>query len=189
VPDHLEADGEPFLEVVAEYALEGIVREAEEQRLPSRDPHERLAQAPRHAARRRRPSGLVEDSRGGTLRALCGQYSDERGTLVFVGEAYVPSFLGRWLDDATRAFARTLAVRDATSAALRDALAAAEADGDRRARRRDRDPADARFVRCASTAVSMIAASKSRSRSRASLRRRIGTSATRPASEPAPESK
>ena len=49
--------------------------------------------------------GLVEDERGGTVRALCGQYSDDRGTLVFVGEAYVPSFLGRWLDDATRAFA------------------------------------------------------------------------------------
>jgi ATP-dependent DNA ligase len=49
--------------------------------------------------------GLVEDEPDGTVRALCGQYTDDQGTLAMVGEAYVPLYLSRWLDDATRAFA------------------------------------------------------------------------------------
>jgi bifunctional non-homologous end joining protein LigD len=105
VPDHLEADGEPFLEVVAEYSLEGIVAKRKNSAyLPGARTSDwlKLHVTPRADVVL---GGLVEDSKGGTLRALCGQYSDERGTLVFVGEAYVPSFLARWLDDATRGFA------------------------------------------------------------------------------------
>jgi len=105
VPDHLESDGEPFLEVVAEYALEGIVAKRKTSAyLPGARTSDwlKIHVTPRADVVL---GGLVEDEKGGTLRALCGQYSDERGTLVFVGEAYVPSFLARWLDDATRAFA------------------------------------------------------------------------------------
>ena len=105
VPDHLEADGEPFLEVVAEYALEGIVAKRKTSAyLPGARTSDwlKIHVTPRADVVL---GGLVEDEKGGTLRALCGQYSDERETLVFVGEAYVPLFLARWLDDATRAFA------------------------------------------------------------------------------------
>jgi bifunctional non-homologous end joining protein LigD len=105
VPDHLESDGEPFLEVVAEYALEGVVAKRKASAyLPGTRTRDwlKIHVTPRADVVL---GGLVEDERGGTLRALCGQYSDERGSLVLVGEAYVPSFLTRWLDDATRAFA------------------------------------------------------------------------------------
>jgi bifunctional non-homologous end joining protein LigD len=105
VPDHLESDGEPFLEVVAEYSLEGIVAKRKSSAyLPGARTSDwlKIHVTPRADVVL---GGLVEDERGGALRALCGQYSDERDTLVFVGEAYVPSFLARWLDDATRAFA------------------------------------------------------------------------------------
>ena len=105
VPDHVEADGEPFLEVVAEYGLEGIVAKRKTSAyLPGTRTSDWLTC---HVTPRADVvlGGLVEDEIGGTLRALCGMYSDERGTLVCVGEAYVQPFLARWLDDATRAFA------------------------------------------------------------------------------------
>ena len=105
VPDHLDADGEPFLEVVAEYGLEGIVAKKKSSTyLPGTRTSDWLKC---HVTPRADVvlGGLVEDEPRGMLRALCGMYSDDRGTLVFVGEAYVPSFLVRWLDDATRSFA------------------------------------------------------------------------------------
>jgi len=105
VPEHLDADGEPFLEVVAEYGLEGIVaKKRTSAYLPGARTSEWLKC---HVTPRADVvlGGLVEDEPRGMLRALCGMYSDDRGTLVFVGEAYVPSFLVRWLDDATRSFA------------------------------------------------------------------------------------
>ncbi len=105
VPDHVDADGEPFLEVVSEYGLEGIVAKRKASAyLPGARTSDWLKC---HVTPRADVvlGGLVEDEPHGALRALCGMYSDDRGTLVFVGEAYVPSFLGRWLDDATRAFA------------------------------------------------------------------------------------
>ena len=105
VPDHLEADGDPFLDVVAEYGLEGIVAKRKTSTyLPGTRTSDWLKC---HVTPRADVvlGGLVEAETGGTLRALCGMYSDEGGTLVFVGEAYVSSFLARWLDDATRAFA------------------------------------------------------------------------------------
>lgn len=105
VPDHLDADGEPFLEVVAEYGLEGIVAKRKTSAyLPGTRTSDWLKC---HVTPRSDVvlGGLVEDEPRGTVRALCGMYSDDRGTLVFVGEAYVPSFLAHWLDEATRGFA------------------------------------------------------------------------------------
>jgi bifunctional non-homologous end joining protein LigD len=105
VPDHLAADGVPFLDVVAEYGLEGIVAKRRGSAyLPGARTSDwlKIHVTPRADVVL---GGLVEDEPHGTVRALCGQYSDERGTLVFVGEAYVPSFLAHWLDEATRSFA------------------------------------------------------------------------------------
>ena len=105
VPDHLDADGEPFLDVVAEYGLEGIVAKRKSSAyLPGTRTSDWLKC---HVSPRADVvlGGLVEDEVGGTLRALCGLYADDRDTLVMAGEAYVPSYLSRWLDEATRTFA------------------------------------------------------------------------------------
>lgn len=105
VPEHLDTDGEPFLDVVAEYGLEGIVAKRKASAyLPGTRTSDWLKC---HVSPRADVvlGGLVEDEVGGTVRALCGVYADDRGTLVMAGEAYVPSYLARWLDDATRAFA------------------------------------------------------------------------------------
>ncbi|HYK98324.1 MAG TPA: hypothetical protein VEU77_08005 [Candidatus Acidoferrales bacterium] len=106
VPAHLEADGEPFLDVVSEYGLEGIVaKRATSPYLPGARTADWLEC---HVTPRADVvlGGLEEVETSGTLRMLCGQYADdEQRTLVMVGEAYVPSYLARWLDDATRAFA------------------------------------------------------------------------------------
>jgi ATP-dependent DNA ligase len=47
--------------------------------------------------------GLIVDDRRGARALLCGFRIDE-GALVFAGEAYVPPYLGAWLDEATRDF-------------------------------------------------------------------------------------
>ena len=102
VPEHLDADGEPFLEVVAEYGLEGIVAK---RRLGTYLPGARSGDWLKcHVTPRIDVvlGGLVEDETRGAVRALCGLYRGD--VLVFAGEAHVPPFLGRWLDDATRAF-------------------------------------------------------------------------------------
>lgn len=104
VPDHLDADGEPFLDVVAEYSLEGIIAK---RKTSAYVPGARTSDWLKiHVTPRADVvlGGLVEDEKGGTLRALCGQYAEGRDTLHMVGEAYVPLFLARWLDEATRAF-------------------------------------------------------------------------------------
>ncbi len=104
VPEHLEADGEPFLDVVAEYGLEGIVAK---RRTSPYVPGVRTSDWLKcHVTPRSDVvlGGLVEDDTRSTLRALCGLYGDD-GVLIFAGEAHVPPFLGRWLDDATRVFA------------------------------------------------------------------------------------
>ncbi len=105
VPAHLEADGEPFLDVVAEYGLEGIVAKRRESAYVSGTRSGDWLKC--HVTPRADVvlGALVEDERGGTLRALCGAFTDDRGTLAMIGEAYVPPFLARWLDEATRAFA------------------------------------------------------------------------------------
>jgi bifunctional non-homologous end joining protein LigD len=105
VPAHLDADGEPFLEVVAEYGLEGIIAK---RKTSTYVPGARTSDWLKcHVTPRVDVvlGGLVEDESGGTLRALCGMFTDDRDALAMVGEAYVPPFLAHWLDDATRAFA------------------------------------------------------------------------------------
>ncbi len=103
VPEHLDGDGEPFLEVVAEYGLEGIVAK---RRTSAYVPGARTGDWLKcHVTPRADVvlGGLAEDDTHATLRALCGMYAED-GALTFAGEASVPAYLGRWLDDATRAF-------------------------------------------------------------------------------------
>jgi ATP-dependent DNA ligase len=45
----------------------------------------------------------VVDAHRGAGHVLCG-FRTEEGTITFAGEAYVPSYLGAWLDEATRDF-------------------------------------------------------------------------------------
>jgi bifunctional non-homologous end joining protein LigD len=102
VPEHLAEDGEPFLDVVAEYGLEGIIaKRRDSPYIPGSRSGDWLKC---HVTPRADVvlGGLVEDDRRGAIRALCGMYTGE--VLAFVGEAYVPPYLGRWLDEATRDF-------------------------------------------------------------------------------------
>ena len=103
VPEHLDDDGEPFLEVVAEYGLEGIVAK---RRDSGYVPGARTAEWLKcHVTPRADVviGGLIVDDRRGARALLCGFRVDE-GALVFAGEAYVPPYLGAWLDEATRDF-------------------------------------------------------------------------------------
>ncbi len=102
VPEHLDEDGEPFLDVVAEYGLEGIVaKRRDSPYIPGTRSSDWLKC---HVTPRADVvlGALVEDERRGAVRALCGMYTGD--ILSFVGEAYVPPYLGRWLDEATRDF-------------------------------------------------------------------------------------
>ena len=102
VPEHLAEDGEPFLDVVAEYGLEGIIAKRKDSPyIPGSRSGDWLKC---HVTPRADVvlGGLVEDERRGAIRALCGMYRGD--VLAFVGEAYVPPYLGRWLDEATRDF-------------------------------------------------------------------------------------
>lgn len=105
VPAHLETDGEPFLDVVAEYGLEGIVAKRKSSAyVPGVRTRDWLKC---HVTPRADVvvGGLVEDAPRGAIRVLCGMYGDDAHALLMVGEAYVPPYLTRWLDEATRAFA------------------------------------------------------------------------------------
>lgn len=101
VPEHLETDGDPFFEVVAEYGLEGIVAKRRDGRYV---PGSRSADwlkclvAPRSDVI---IGGLVVDERRGARSVLCGWRADD-GTTRFAGEAVVPPYLADWLDAATR---------------------------------------------------------------------------------------
>ena len=102
-PEHLENDGEPFFDAVLEYGLEGIV--AKKRRSPY-IPGARTADWLKHHVTPRADvviGGLVVDDVRGARTVLCG-WSGPNG-LAFAGEAYVPPYLGRWLDEATRDFA------------------------------------------------------------------------------------
>src|SRR5207237_192585 len=104
VPEHLDDDGEPFLEVVAEYGLEGIVAKRREGRyVPGARTQEWLKC---HVTPRADVivGGLVVDERRGARAVLCG-FRDEDGAIAYAGEAFVPPYLGAWLDEATRDFA------------------------------------------------------------------------------------
>jgi len=101
VPEHLETDGEPFFEVVAEYGLEGIVAKRRDGRYV---PGSRSADwlkclvAPRSDVI---IGGLVIDESRGARSVLCGWRGDD-GATTFAGEAVVPPYLSDWLDAATR---------------------------------------------------------------------------------------
>ncbi|MGH2451719.1 MAG: hypothetical protein ACRDGE_10715 [Candidatus Limnocylindria bacterium] len=104
VPEHLDEDGEPFLEVVGEYGLEGIVAKRRESPYVA---GARTADWLRLYVTERLDvvlGGLLEDERRGVHAALCGVQGED-GRLAYAGEAYVPPYLGTWLDAATRDFA------------------------------------------------------------------------------------
>jgi ATP-dependent DNA ligase len=103
VPEHLENDGEPFLDVVAEYELEGVVAKRRDGRYV---PGTRSADWLKCLVSPRADvviGGLVLDERRGAHALLCGWMNDN-GALTYAGEAYVPPYLGEWVDTATRSF-------------------------------------------------------------------------------------
>jgi bifunctional non-homologous end joining protein LigD len=102
VPDHLEDDGEPFFEAVEEYGLEGIV--AKKRRSPYVPAGRTSDWLKLHVTPRADVIiGGVEIDERGARRLLCGWTGP--GGLAYAGEAYVPPFLARWVDEATRGFA------------------------------------------------------------------------------------
>jgi bifunctional non-homologous end joining protein LigD len=103
IPDHLEADGEPFFDAVEEYGLEGIV--AKRRRSPYVPGARTVDWLKCHVQPRADVvvGGLVIDDARGARQVICG-WTASNG-LAYAGEAYVPPFLGRWLDEATRDFA------------------------------------------------------------------------------------
>lgn len=120
VPEHLDDDGEPFLEVVAEYGLEGIVAKRRDSRYV---PGARTADWLKcHVTPRADVvvGGLVTDARRGARAILCGLRTDD-GAVGFAGEAHVPPYLGAWLDDATRDFSAEVSPFN-TPIALREGL-------------------------------------------------------------------
>lgn len=103
-PEHLEHDGEPFYDAVEGYGLEGIV--AKRRRSPYL-PGARTADWLKYHVIPRADvviGGLTLDDRRGARTVLCG-WSGPSG-LASAGEAYVPPYLGHWLDEATRDFAQ-----------------------------------------------------------------------------------
>ena len=103
VPEHLENDGEPFLEVVAEYELEGVVAKRRDGKYV---PGTRSADWLKCLVSPRADvaiGGLVLDERRGARALLCGWMNDN-GALTYAGEAYVPPYLAEWVDVATRSF-------------------------------------------------------------------------------------
>lgn len=120
VPDHLDDDGEPFLEVVEEYGLEGIVAKRRDSRYV---PGTRTADWLKcHVTPRADVvvGALVIDEHRGARTLLCGLCGDD-GAIAFAGDASVPPHLGQWLDVATRGFA-THASPFATPLGLRTGL-------------------------------------------------------------------
>jgi len=120
VPEHLDDDGEPFLEVVAEYGLEGIVAKKRDGRYV---PGARTADWLKcHVTPRADVvvGALVIDEHRGARTMLCGLRGED-GAIAFAGDAYVPPFLGEWLDVATRDFAVHVSPF-ATPVALRDGI-------------------------------------------------------------------
>ena len=120
VPEHLDDDGEPFLEVVAEYGLEGIVAKKRDGRYV---PGTRTADWLKcHVTPRADVvvGGLVIETHGRARTVLCGLRGED-GSIAFAGDAYVPPYLGEWLDVATRDFAAERSPF-ATPVALREGL-------------------------------------------------------------------
>lgn len=103
VPEHLADDGEPFFDAVLEYGLEGIV--AKKRRSPYVPAGRSADWLKLHVTPRADVviGAVVVDEARGARRLLCGWTAP--GGLAYAGEAYVPPFLGRWVDEATRGFA------------------------------------------------------------------------------------
>src|SRR5256886_11872678 len=103
VPQHPDDDREPFLDLVAEYGLEGIVAKRRDSKYV---PGARTAEWLKcHVTLRADVviGGLIVDERRGARAPLLGFPSGE-GALLFPGEAYMPPDLGAWLAWATRGF-------------------------------------------------------------------------------------
>ena len=173
VPAHLDDDGEPFLEVVEEYGLEGIVAKRRDGRYV---PGTRTADWLKcHVTPRADVvvGALVIDEHRGARTLLCGLRGED-GAIAFAGDAYVPPYLGEWLDVATRGFAA-----DASPFATPVVCGAGCVSFDR-ASWRSSNTRDSRTVSCAMrasavcdlTATSTIAVVTSRSKSRPTRRTR-----------------
>ena len=94
VPEHLESDGEPFLEAVREFGLEGVVAK---RRDSTYVPGARAADWLKvHAVGRMDVTvcGVI-DREGAPHRLLCGAYRDR--SLTYVGRAYIPPFLREYV--------------------------------------------------------------------------------------------
>jgi len=101
--EDLENDGEPFLDVVAEYELEGVVAKRRDGLYV---PGTRSADWLKCLVSPRADvviGGLVVDERRGARALLCG-WMNENGALTYAGEAYVAPYLAEWVDAATRSF-------------------------------------------------------------------------------------
>jgi ATP-dependent DNA ligase len=137
VPEHLETDGEPFFDVVAEYGLEGIVAKRRDGRYV---PGARSADWLKCLVSPRSDviiGGLVIDEARGARSVLCGWRTDD-ATTRFAGEAVVPPYLADWLDSATRdlrsgesPFTGPLPVRPGTAWLQPRLVAIVDHEGDR----------------------------------------------------------
>ena len=136
VPDHLESDGEPFLEVVAEYSLEGIVAKRKSSAyLPGTRTSDwlKIHVTPRADVVL---GGLVEDEKGrhATSPVRSVQRRARHARLRRRGvRAVVPRAMARRRDTHIRR--GCVAICDTASVAHRHSLAPTQAHGDRRARR------------------------------------------------------
>lgn len=103
VPEHLEADGEPFFEVVAEYGLEGIVAKRRDSRYV---PGSRTSDWLKCSVTPRADvvlGAVVIDEARGARTVLCALTAED-GSLAYAGDAYVPPYLCTWLERSTQAF-------------------------------------------------------------------------------------
>ncbi len=103
VPEHLDEDGEPFFEVVAEYGLEGIVAKRRDGRYV---PGTRTSEWLKCFVTPRADvviGALIADEERGAREILCGTVGED-GSVAYAGDAYVPPYLGTWLERATRDF-------------------------------------------------------------------------------------
>ena len=91
------------LSMVAEYELEGVVAKRRDGKYV---PGSRSADWLKCLVSPRADvviGGLVLDERRGARALLCGWMNDN-GALTYAGEAYIPPYLGQWVDAATHGF-------------------------------------------------------------------------------------
>jgi bifunctional non-homologous end joining protein LigD len=94
VPEHLESDGEPFLDAVREFGLEGVLAK---RRDSAYVPGARVADWLKVHVTPRMDVAVcgVLYRDGAPYRLLCGAYRDR--ALVYVGRAYIPPFLREYV--------------------------------------------------------------------------------------------